>query len=170
MSNPKLKDAFVALGHDDKKASYCAECEDSEEYLARHGFLRLLWNEVVAPPSDPDATPKWIDAWLRAAAAGNTSTSKVADALKRVLACGVDPKDLTAIVRAEQVELLFNTLLLLDGEGLQHLGLDLPGNPEAYWRLFQLRGYESTLENVVRPMESLHEEMGDLDPQRKTDT
>ena len=114
-------------------------------------------------------TPAWIDAWLRASAKGNASTHAVAHALQRMLDRGVAPEDLTTVVRAEQMELLYNVLLLLDGEGLEHLGLDLPGKPEAYWRLFQLRDHESTTANIVRPMESLHEELGDLDPERGTD-
>ncbi|WP_441247136.1 hypothetical protein [Kitasatospora sp. McL0602] len=91
-------------------------------------FVGALWGLVVDEDGCTDGRPSWIEAWLRGQADGAVPDHPTAAALHRILACGVDPDDLTDVVRRMQHELLYNVCQLIDDPGLLGLDLDLaPG-------------------------------------------
>lgn len=83
-------------------------------------LLRGLWDEVVA---ETRPEPRWIADWRRLGPDGFPFIDL--PALERVLAAGVDPHDLTAVVRSAQVLMAANLAQLLDTPTLG-MGWDLP--------------------------------------------
>lgn len=83
-------------------------------------LLRGLWAEVVA---ESQAEPQWVADWRRLGPDGFPFIDL--PALERVLAAGVDPHDLTAVVRSAQVLMAANLAQRLDTPTLG-LGWDLP--------------------------------------------
>nr|HEX4312920.1 hypothetical protein [Kofleriaceae bacterium] len=109
--------------------------------VERHLLLTGLWRAVLAD----DAT------W----------SSKHSEPVAKVLAAGVDPSDLTAIVRQAQVDLLFEVCQLLDrsDHGIEDLQSQIPENVE--WRVCE---YDGERETVGRPMQDLHASFFHYDP------
>lgn len=84
--------------------------------LLLHGF----WNEVV---DETPSQPQWIDRWRELAANGFPIIDGAA--LDRLVTAGVDPDDLTGVVRSAQILTIYNLAQLLDYPALA-LGWDLP--------------------------------------------
>ncbi|WEV24243.1 hypothetical protein OYE22_02810 [Streptomyces sp. 71268] len=84
-------------------------------------------------------------------------------ALQRVLACGVDPDDLTDVVREMQHEVLYNLCQLFDDPGLLGIGLDGENSqpPEFRWHLAATRAMAP---EVPAPLLSLHTALDAHDP------
>ncbi len=133
---------------------------------AREAFLDALWSLVVAEERPPGGgPPPWLaEVWRGGSpAAGSVigdglptvapspgdpsrsahSADDAAEttALHRVLACGVDPDDLTDVVREMQHEVIYNLCQLLDEPGLLGFGLDGGDSrpPEFRWHLAATR-------------------------------
>mgnify|MGYP007046991452 CR=1 FL=1 len=82
----------------------------------------------------------------------------------RVLDKGVDPEDLTDIVRAEQYEVIYNVCQLLDGEWLSDLREKIPELHEFSWRLYEVAVDDDYVATPVRAIEDLHSMLGEVDP------
>jgi hypothetical protein len=164
MDTSELARILEALGHDPKSAAYYARADNARETLIRSAFLHMLWGLVIAEDAHRDGQPAWIEAWVRTEGDGATPSWGVGAALRRVLDKGVDPEDLTDIVRAEQWEVIYNVCQLLDGEWLGELREKFKGLPEFSWRLFEVSVDEDYEAHPVRPIEDLHSQLGEVDP------
>lgn len=126
-----------------------AEREESAPALARWLFLTGLWRCV-----DADDEGGWLEGWAN-------QDEVIPAAIRRLLDCGIDPADLTAVVRDMQISALYNVCQLLDrsDHGIEDLQARIAENVE--WRLAEYDGEE---ERVGRPLQGLHEEFHDFDP------
>ncbi|MEU2135476.1 hypothetical protein [Streptomyces sp. NPDC018352] len=79
---------------------------------AHESFVNALWSLVVDEDDYADGQPEWIEAWLRGHQQGSVPDRVVPTALHRILRCGVDPADLTDVVRAMQHDLIYNVCQL----------------------------------------------------------
>ncbi|GAA1227399.1 hypothetical protein GCM10009665_17400 [Kitasatospora nipponensis] len=139
---------------------------------ALRAFLRTAWGMVVDEDGDADGYPSWIDPSCRSRREGSGPVSAGAGAgagaLGRVLACGVDPDDLTDVVREMQHALLYNLCQLIDDPGLLGIGLgEEPSEPAEFrWELMAVRtrGTEegAPAERVL--VQGLHSSLDGLDP------
>ena len=158
----RLAAVFVALGETAADAKHLAQAEMREDQpaLARSMFLRLAWKLIIDENAKVGREPAWIEGWLRWARSQNEPQRGVAAALERLLARGIDPDDLTDVVRGMQFELLFNVCNLLDEEGRAELVADIPDAPDIGWRLFEV----DSEGRPTRVLEGLHESVGTYDP------
>jgi hypothetical protein len=160
----KLKPVFEGLGHDEESAAYYAKSDDANRMVVRSAFLHMLWSLVIDEDSHVAGEPRWIEEWLRGARRDGEPPTGVAAAVQRVMDKGVDSEDLTDIVRAQQYEIIYNVCQLLDGEWLGHLREQLPDLPPFSWRLYEVAEDENYEVTPVRPIDGLHEQLGEVDP------
>jgi hypothetical protein len=132
-----------------KDAEHLAgEQAEGEPALARYLFLRAaascVWEE------DDDAWPERYD-----------PAYPIAAAVERVLARGVDPRDLTDIVHDAQWDVLFNVMCLLEdsAHGIEDLQEGIDENVE--WRLAEVDEDEHPTGRILG---GLHEDIGAFDP------
>ncbi|MFJ6138747.1 hypothetical protein [Kitasatospora sp. NPDC092286] len=126
-------------------------------------FANALWSLVVDEDGRTGGQPSWIEAWLRNRPSEGAPEHPVPAALHRILACGVDPDDLTDVVRAMQHDLLYNVCQLIDDPGLLGLGAedDQPGGTDYDWELVAVR----TAGPADRtPLHGLHAVLDEHDP------
>ncbi|MCA9676534.1 MAG: hypothetical protein H6708_28810 [Kofleriaceae bacterium] len=159
-----LKATFEALGYSESTAGYYAGTADPHVALVRGAFLHMLWSLVIDEDHHVDREPAWIESWMRSARKRGEVPTGLAATLQRVLDKGVDPEDLTDIVRAQQWEIIYNVCQLLDGEWLDDLRNKLPDLPGFSWRLYEVAVGDDYVASPVRALEDLHAELGDLDP------
>lgn len=138
---------LTAIGAGDRAKSY-AESEKRGPFVARYLLLRGLWECAI------DDDDRWQKQWHH--------ESPVAQAIERLLAKGIDPADLTDVVRAMQVETLFNVCQLLDnpGHGIEDLQEKIPENIE--WRVAEYDGEKEMVGS--RAILDLHESFHSFDP------
>lgn len=131
-----------------EKAESWAKSEKRGPFVARYLFLKGLSGCTI---SEND---RWQKQWARA-------DDPVPAAIQRMLDKGIDPADLTDVVRAMQVETLFNVCQLLDSasHGLEDEQAQIPENVE--WRLAE---YDGEKEVLGREMPDLHESFHSMDP------
>jgi hypothetical protein len=139
---------FTALGASDPAWRAKSEAKDDKPQLARWLFLRGLWGCVT---KDDHAWPgKWAD-----------RKAPIPAAITRMLACGIDPQDLTDVVRDAEINALYNVVQLLDSasHGIEHLQAKIAENVE--WRLIE---YDGEQEKTKRLIKGLHESFHESDP------
>jgi hypothetical protein len=138
---------FRALGARDPESLATAEASGSPA-LARWLFLAGMWSTVV----QDDA--KWPGKWADLSA-------PVPAAIRRMLDRGVDPQDLTDVVRDAQINALYNVAQLLEdcGHGLEEQQAKTAENVE--WRLVEYDGDTGEMKRVIG---GLHEDFHDTDP------
>jgi hypothetical protein len=159
-----MKKVFERLGHDAETAECYAEQDDAEEMVVRSAFLHMLWALVIREDKHVDGEPAWIEEWLRGARKRGEPPKGVAAALQRMLDKGVDPEDLTDVVRAMQWEIIDNVAQLIDGEWISDLRQEIPGLPEFSWRLYQVRVDEDYEAHPLRELTDLHPQLVEVDP------
>ena len=139
---------FRKLGVADPAA--WAAREQDHPAISRWVLLTGLWRCVEA--NDDGA---WI------AAHSEDEEDPIATALRRMVDCGIDPADLTAVVREMQISALENACKLLDdGEhGIEDLREAITEVVE--WQLAEL---DSESADLGRPIEGLQEEFREFDP------
>ncbi|MBL0214663.1 MAG: hypothetical protein IPQ07_12330 [Myxococcales bacterium] len=144
----RAKALFTALGANDPASLASSETKEGRPALARFLFMKALWSCAISDD------PRWITSWAN-------PTDAVPAAMKRMLALGVDPADLTDVVRAMQVEVLFNVCCILDSSshGIEDLQAKVPENVE--WRLAE---YDGETETLKRPILDVHESFHAFDP------
>ncbi|WP_343214984.1 SMI1/KNR4 family protein [Dokdonella sp.] len=114
----RLTDAGVDAGCADDALRALAAGD--ARLLLQELLLRGLWADVV---DETQPEPQWIARWRQAGPSGFPFIDL--PALERLLAAGVDPHDLTAVVRSAQVLMAANVAQLLDTPTMA-LGWDLP--------------------------------------------
>jgi hypothetical protein len=126
-------------------------------------FLTTVWSMVVDEDSYTGGYPSWIESWLRGREQGSALGSASAAALDRILACGVDPEDLTDVVRQMQHELVRNVCELIDDPGLLGIGLDEDWSEQVdfHWELVAVR---TTGPAGRAPIDGLHSSLDEFDP------
>src|SRR4051812_46832851 len=123
MTETEIAQTLIALGESEQDAKQMSRGGGPKGLmqLARSVFLRLAWKAII--PEDN----AWISNWEEG--------HPIEKAIKRMKAKGVDPSDITDVVRAMQHELLCNICSLLDGEGLAELRKKIPALKPLSWRL-----------------------------------
>jgi hypothetical protein len=152
-----------ALGLDEGNARNAAGSPRADKSVVRAAVLRMLWDLVVDESAYAGTEPAWIESWLRWSRSQKRATTGVAAAIERVLARGVDPEDLTDIVRAMQYDVLLNMCDLVDGEHVAPLRERVPSLPEMSFRLYAVQEVAGA-PVPVWPIESLHESIPSMDP------
>lgn len=106
---------FRQLGVKDAEAWAKGESEDDEPALVRFLFLKALWDNVVG---DDDA---WMKEWA-------DPKHPIPAAIQRMLGKGIDPDDLTDVVRDMQIDVLFNACVSLSdsSHGVEELQKNIP--------------------------------------------
>lgn len=130
---------------------------------AHESFVNALWSLVVDEDGYADGRPEWIEAWLRGHQQRSVPDGAVPAALHRILACGVDPADLTDVVRALQHDLIYNVCQLIDDPVLLGIGLDEDDSAgtEFGWELVAFHA-ERPAERA--PINYLHSVLDEHDP------
>ena len=111
----ELTELFRRLGADSPEAWASSQIEEGIEQLHRFLFLRQAWKQVISE-ADSD--------WYKREQANSQKSpdgpyAGIGQAVNRCLGKGVDPKDLTDIVRGMQAQLLFNLCYLLEDPMLE---------------------------------------------------
>lgn len=139
---------FKQLGAKDPKA--CAEAESIEDHptLVRFLFLEALWGNVVGD----DAS--WMDEWA-------DRKHPIPAAIRRMLAKGIDPKDLTDVVRDMQIDVLFNACVSLgdSSHGIEDIQKKIPETID--WCLAE---HDVANDKATRIVLDLHGDFYDFDP------
>lgn len=156
--------AFEQLGYSADAAKLYACGKNARALLVRGAFFRGLWDLVIDEDANVDGEPTWIEQWLRWPRSTKKKPTGVAAAIQRMLDAGVDPDDLTDVVRAMQWDVIFNLAMLLEGEQVAELREKIPELPD-----FTLRVFDSQLgpRGKVKPLtvlDDLHASLGELDP------
>jgi len=128
---------------------------------ARQSFLTTVWSMVVDEDSYSDGYPSWID--LRGDEQGKVPGGTGAEALQRILACGVDPDDLTDLVREMQHNLLYGVCQLIDDPGLLGIGLDEEWSEPTDFR-WELVAVRTAGPEGQAPIRDLHSSLDAVDP------
>jgi hypothetical protein len=82
---------------------------------SREEFLRIVWDEVINPPM----TGVWIDNAIAASKKdGNAPFADVGAALERILANGIDRRDLSLVARSAIYNAVFSLFYMLDDPGV----------------------------------------------------
>lgn len=106
---------FKQLGAKDARAWAEEETVENHPVLVRFLFLKALWSNVVG---DDDS---WMRDWA-------DPKHPVSAAVQRMLAKGIDPRDLTDVVRDMQIDVLFNACVALgdSAHGIEDLQEKIP--------------------------------------------
>ena len=139
---------FKKLGAVDPVAWAAREADHPA--LARWMILTGMWRCVEA-----DDDGEWMDGWA-------DDEDPIPAAIRRMLDQGIDPADLTAVVRYMQVSALYNACRLLDDgqHGIEDLREKVPDD-QVNWRLFE---DDDEPPGTGRPIEDLHQEFREFDP------
>jgi len=122
-----------------EEAAYAVENDDGAQILSL-AFVRLLLDEMVTKTASPGERPPWIQRELKLTG-GRTELTGSAAALQRMLDAGVSNEDVTAVVREQQWNALYNVCQILDGDPtwMAFLREKIPGVPDASFRLVDVR-------------------------------
>ena len=150
-SERELTELFRKLGAREPEGWAASQVEEGINQLGRFLFLRQAWREVL---DESDIT--WIQAEIKKSRQNPSGPcAGIGPALERTLEKGVDPEDMTEIVRTMQYELLFRICYLLSDPSIMEPELE-----DFSWGLFQLNGDGE----VVDTIEGLHESVLETDP------
>lgn len=150
MDHASLTELFRALGAPGPEEWAHAQ-RRSPETIAKYMFLRGAWENVL---TEGDTT--WIDEWTEHTPEdGGGPYDGVAHSLRRLIAAGADPHDLTELVRAMQAQTLHGVMYLLGDPGTVQGNVDF-----ASWSLFE----SNDEQEPVRPLGMLHESVLHTDP------
>lgn len=148
MTFEELTALFAKLGASEPELSARSQIEEGIPQLQRFLFLRQAWRTLVA-----DGDTRWIEHERQTKF--DSPGGAIAPALERVLAAGVDPLDISDIVRVMQWQALFSFCYLLADPDIPE-----PEVADIDWGLFQV-------DEHGRPtvaISSLHESVLETDP------
>ena len=157
-SHDELVSLLERLGAPDPAAWAGSETKEEIPQLLRFLALRGMWATVLA-----DGSTSWIKKHIAAAKrAPGGPLSGVGTALERILAKGVDPRDLSDVVRGMQFETLDGIAYLLDDPtpAFDDVRDSVPELETVAWRLWE----EDAEGRPIRPIEGLHESALSTDP------
>jgi hypothetical protein len=151
----KLTELFTKLGAEEPESWAKSQVEEGINQLGRFLFLRQAWREVI---NEDDQS--WIQAEIsHSEQYPQAPCSGIGPALERLLDKGVDPQDITDVVRIMQYQLLFRLCYLLSDPG------DLePEVRHISWALVQI---DSDTGEIVGGINALHESVLETDPTRR---
>ncbi len=145
---------FAALGAPDPEAWARSQVEEGLPQYARLVFLREAWRNVLA-----EGETGWIDAHIEEAARRpDAPGSGAGHSLRRLLAAGADPEDLTELVRVMQWQVLAAVMYQISDPGVVECPSDEA--PDVQGGLFETDEEGQPL----RLMDGLHESVLALDP------
>ena len=153
----RLTEVFREAGAPEPENWARSEVEEGIPQLARYLFLRGAWKAVL---TEDDV--RWIDAYRKSSSDPDAPLAGVGPALDRLLGRGIDPRDLTDVVRAMQYEVLFAICYLMDESFPATGDLEDP-SPELTsvgWGLFETDEEERPLRRIG----GLHESALGMDP------
>jgi hypothetical protein len=147
-----LTKLFKKLDANDSESWATSQIKEGIPQLQRFLFLRQAWRGIL----DKDNL-KWIESQiLDTERYPSGPYAGVGAALKRSLAKGVSPQDLTEIARGIQAQMLFQLCYLLDDPGFTE-----PELQDLSWGLFEVDDDD----NPIPPrIGSLHESVLETDP------
>lgn len=170
-----LAETFARLGAGEPEAWALSEVEDGIPQLARFIFLRRLWRgaeEWTLPPAewfaerepedaDDEETAEAPDTGPSAEAVAEDADAEPAflaaqQAVRRILAAGVDPEDLKEVARAVFLHAAFDAVSTVDEGHDADAGEGLPG-----WLLTEVGG---DLILTGRMLDKLHEDLFTTEP------
>jgi hypothetical protein len=147
----KLTAVFRTLGAPNPESWARSEITEGIPQLARFLFLRQAWRNVISDDGD-----QWISNEIEYATKRPAEPGAGAGlALKRLLAAGASPKDLTELVRVMQWQLLFNLCYQLEDPGDVE-----PEVSHMAWALFEVDADG----NPIQQIGGLHESVLETDP------
>ena len=147
MEQHELTKLFGKLGARNPEGWARSQIEESINQLGRFLFLRQAWRLVLSP----DDT-NWIDQCKKI---DKGPGGEIGPALNRLLALGVNARDLTAVARVMQWQLLFGICYLLDDPG------DIEDEvKDVAWGLFQV----DEDGRPIAPIGSVHESVLETEP------
>ena len=151
----ELTQLFERLGAKDSESWARSQIKEGIPQLQRFLFLRQAWRNVL-----DEGNTKWIEREIQEAERYPSGPyAGIGAALKRTLAKGVSPKDLTDIARGIQAQMLFQICYLLDDPQFREPELE-----EFVWGLFEVDNDG----NAIPPrIGSLHESVLDTEPTGK---
>jgi hypothetical protein len=140
LDRARALELFRLLGAKDPEAWADGEARDDRPYLVRYLFLTGLWRAVLGDDAEWTASDP---------------------ATQRLLAKGADPRDLAAVIRQAQCDILYEVCQLIDdpSHGIEDLQAVIPENVE--WRLAEVDANERPTGRVVL---DLHASLGKFDP------
>jgi hypothetical protein len=147
----ELTELFRKLGASEPESWASSQVKEGINQLGRYLFLRQAWREVL---DENDSS--WIQRQIEFSEQEPTAPyAGIGPALRRMLASGADPQDITDVVRVMQCQLLFRICYLLNDPGIAE-----PELRDFGWGLFQLdRGGK-----IIGAIEALHESVLETDP------
>lgn len=168
-----LAEQFRALGAEEPEAWALSETEENIPQLARFIFLRRLWRgagEWALPPAEwfaerapepSDEEEDGEDAEASALAPAEEEDAEPAflaaqQAVRRILAAGVDPADLREVARAVFLHATFDAVQTVDEGYDPEAGEGMPG-----WLLTEVGG---DLMLTGRMLDRLHEDLFTTEP------
>jgi hypothetical protein len=146
------------LGSQDAERLARSEINEGIPQLLRFLVLRGMWKSVLA-----DGDVAWVEAYIASAQRNPAAPqSGVGIALSRLRATGVDPRDLSELVRGMQYEALFGIAYLLDDPtpAWNDVGTSVPELEDVSWGLWE----ESDKGRPIRRIGGLHESALEMDP------
>ena len=140
---------FKQLGAKDPKAWAEEETVEDHPVLVRFLFLKALWGNVVG---DDDS---WMHEWA-------DPKHPIPAAIQRMLAKGIDPNDLTDVVREMQIDVLFNACVSLSdsAHGIEDLQNKIPETID--WCLAEHDVAKGKAMRIAS--DDLHSDFYDFDP------
>jgi hypothetical protein len=140
---------FTKLGAKDPAFWADKEIVANKPFLARFLFMTGLWRCAIREDES------WMRSW------GSDEAAPIPSAIARMLEKGIDPSDLTDVVRDMQVQALFNVCCLIDepSGAVGDLLNDIAENVE--WGLADL---DPKTGDLGRQIEDVHESFHSFDP------
>jgi hypothetical protein len=146
----ELTAVFTQLGAADPDEWAESEIAEGIPQLARFLFLKGCWDQI-----ESDGDTQWIENTITNIPEGSSDPfAGTAHALRRLLAAGAAPEDITEVVRGVQAELLSGICYQLDDSD------SVTGNDFVSWGLFEL----DENEQPKRAIGGLHESVLETDP------
>jgi hypothetical protein len=147
----RLTELFRKLGATEPERWASSQVTEGINQLGRFLFLRQAWREVV-----DENDHSWIRAQIdRSSRQPDAPCAGIGPALERLLGKGVNPQDITDVVRVMQYELLFGLCYLLGDPGLVEEEVR-----EISWSLIQFNEDGEAVGEIA----SLHESLLGTDP------
>lgn len=155
ISEEELILLFRKLGANDPESWALSEINEDIPQLARFLFLLSAWKTVIA-----EGDLNWINQEIEySKKQPDKNGAGVGLALEKLLKSGVNPEDITDIVRGMQYQTLHGICYLLDG-----LNENLPEIGDFGWSLFE-RDKEGNI--TGRIIQGLYESVLSMDPSGK---
>jgi hypothetical protein len=145
------------LGAPDPEGWVKSEIEENIPQVARFLVLRTMWTRLI---NGYIGDTSWLERWAaRAEARPHEPFADAGHAIRRMLAAGAAPEDLTQFARAVAYEAVFGTIEIID-EGYDPDLID-PGNLAPGWVLIE---NDTEGQPTHRQVGGLHESLLSLDP------